>query len=105
MTRHHNQPDRDPRPEDTHLAFGEMRDPAAWLESIKVDAADDRRWLQAHPEAEFRKRSISVREIRATGDPPDTIVMISRGPDGSQIRSFHPPGASHVSIGGQFSRN
>jgi hypothetical protein len=97
---------RHSRPEDCHLALGAMRDPVAWAKSIEVDAADDRRWLQAHPKAKCRQRLISVREMQATGAPPGTIVTVCRGPHGSQIRTFDaPPGVLPPLTSIQPSRN
>jgi hypothetical protein len=75
-------------PEDIHLAFGDVRDHAAMAASIAVDAAADRKWFRAHPKANERQRPISEREVRATGRPPGTIVVVRRGPLGSQIRVF-----------------
>ncbi|MEI8375381.1 MAG: hypothetical protein WCJ35_21385 [Planctomycetota bacterium] len=98
-----NRPAR--RPEDAHLAFGPMKDPAAWTASIAIDAADDRRWLAANPTARCRKRLISRLEIQATGNPPDTIVIVYRGEQGSQIRTFHPPEDAIPLMNPKFSRN
>lgn len=96
---------RKPRPEDAHLAMGPMNDPAAWLASVEIDAAADRKWFQAHPEAEYRQRLITTREMRATGSPAGSVVIVRRGPNGSQIRSFHHPGDSLPLAKSTFSRN
>jgi hypothetical protein len=82
-----------------------MLDKAAWAASIAVDAADDRCWLQSHPNAEFRKRRISVREMKATGYPADTVVTVRRGPRGSQIREFGPPESPMPLARSTFSQN
>jgi len=80
-------------PEDLHLAFANVRDPAAWAASIEHDAVADREWLRTHPKAKERVRSISPREMAALGHPSCTRVTVRRGPCGSQIRLFDVPDA------------
>ncbi len=74
---------------DIHIATGPGRpDPMAWAESIRTVATEDREWLRQHPEALCRRRLITPVEQKAFGYrlPPDTQVVVKRGPDGSQIR-------------------
>jgi hypothetical protein len=59
--------------------------------AAEIDAAADRDWLAAHPEAKERRRLPSVREVLAWGLPAGTIVIVRRLPEGAQARHFIPP--------------
>ena len=63
-----------------HLATDDIKDAAAFSES--VDAANAKRWLLLPPKAESRVRQISPREMKASGCPPGTKVIVVRGPEG-----------------------
>ncbi len=84
-----NQPTR---PEDAFMVVGGgVKDSDAARQVQEIDAADDRKWLAEHPEAEMRRRMATSREEAAYGLPPGCTVLVRRGPMGSQIRSIHPP--------------
>lgn len=74
---------KQPSPEDTHLVFGELAEVDSALESVQIDAVDDRKWLQEHPDQKDRRRLPSTREIIAFNLPPGISVVVFRGPDGS----------------------
>ena len=74
---------------DLHLGLSAQPfDPEAWRQSISTVALADKRWLQKHPKAEYRVRPIDPIEMRMNGRPPETVVLVARGPHGSQIRCF-----------------
>ena len=83
---------RPARPEDAFVVLhGKIKDLAAAREVHETDAADDRRWLAEHPEADARHRMATAREMVACGLPPGCTVVVCRGPMGSQIRMIFPP--------------
>ena len=82
---------RGPQSQKLAVAIGDVQDPEAFAASIEIDGADDHRWLDAHPEAEWRERLTTALEVQAFGHPPDTVVVICRdGPD-TQFRYFMDP--------------
>lgn len=80
------------RPEDVFIAMGgPVQDPVEAWASNEIDAADDRRWLAEHPQADERHRMATTREMAAYGLPPGCSVVVQRGPMGSQFRLIYPP--------------
>ena len=76
------------QPKDVHLAIRGIKDPVALADSIAIDAAADREWFKANPHKVERTRVASPRERLATGSAVGTLVIVRRGPHGSQIRMF-----------------
>lgn len=77
--------------DDIVVLRGFVRDLVAAHHSQEFDAADDKRWLAAHPLADARHRLPTCREVAAYGLPPGCTVVVGRGPMGTQIRMFYPP--------------
>ena len=81
-----------PKPNDFQIYLGTgLADRAAANKSAKIDAAADRAWLAAHPQATERQRLASSRELKAFNLSVGTMVDVSRGPYGSQVRTFLDP--------------
>jgi len=57
-------------------------------QSCVIDAAMDREWFARHPDRNERERPATELELRSTGHPPGTRVLVLRGPHGSQMRCF-----------------
>lgn len=93
-SRKSSQRKRRPRPEDRHLAFGQIVDPVALKQSVATDAIADREWLAANPDVVERVRPASLAERQACGAPLGTTVLVRRGPAGSQIRVLLAPDVS-----------
>ncbi|NLF67445.1 MAG: hypothetical protein GX575_00175 [Candidatus Anammoximicrobium sp.] len=90
--RKHRPRRRPARPEDAFMVLsGQIKNIATACEVHQTDAADDRRWLAAHPEADARHRMATAREMAAYGLPPGCTVVVQRGPLGSQVRLIYPP--------------
>lgn len=72
-----------------HLHFGPpLVDSAAASESCLIDAASDRKWFRQHPHLHQRTRQATAMELKSTGLPPGTRVVVFRFSDGSQMRCF-----------------
>lgn len=82
---------RQPKPEHAFIAMSKVSNLEQAKASCMIDAADDREWLEKHPEADHRERPPSNREVLAYGVPVDCRMIIKRGPMGSQIRMAFPP--------------
>jgi len=75
------------RPDHFHLG-PPLADAAAADESCRIDAAQDREWFAQHPDRNERERPATELELRSTGHPPGTRVLVLRGPHGLQMRCF-----------------
>lgn len=53
-----------------------------------VDAANDRKWFEQNPGGDKRERPASPLELKVTGYPPGTRVLVVLGPFGTQMRCF-----------------
>jgi len=75
--------------DDVHLHIGSrLHDPAAWAASIEAISDADRAWFEKHPGQDRRRRMITPVEMRATGYPPATEVVVVRSRNGSPMRLF-----------------
>lgn len=88
---------RKPRsPDGLHIASGSIVDPAAYVESVTIDAVADSTWFDDHPGTLMRERPASPRELRMCDYPLGTRVIVRRMSDGSQVRKLIPPHWYHA---------
>jgi hypothetical protein len=73
-------------PNDLTITCCEVRDQAAARRSAEVDAALDKQWFIDHPREFERYRTASCDEVQAFGCKVGSVVLVRRGPYGSQIR-------------------
>ncbi len=77
------------------LHFVTRVDPLPDLETVNrcimTVGTQDREWISEHPRAPFRRRPISEAEVRATGIPPRSEVLVVPYPDGWMLLKYFTP--------------